>query len=345
MKSVTLKNIADACNTSVGTVSRALANKPDISTATKTLIINTAREMGYIRTEKEAIPLELHKIYVLVSSSRDFFFGEMRRGIYQASEELQRDGIEIEILSSPFEQEEQIDVLSKLEITANDALIVCSAGRRIGDYIDHFVDNGIPVATLYTDASSSKRLFFCGIDAYSSGRLCAGIMGRFMAKKGKVLILGCFSGNETLDNRFAGFCSVMQEDFSDIEIVPLLQPEDNEEIAFRTIRDYLTRNPEISGIFPTTYHYIHGVLKACMELQRKDITVVGYDTSPLVLECLYNDYCDAIIYQNPYLQGYMSVKSMAQYLLNKSLPNDNLINISSRIITKYNAKMVISANC
>jgi LacI family transcriptional regulator len=82
-----------------------------------------------------------------------------------------------------------------------------------------------------------------------------------------------------------------------------------------------------------------------MELQRKDITVVGYDTSPLVLECLYNDYCDAIIYQNPYLQGYMSVKSMAQYLLNKSLPNDNLINISSRIITKYNAKMVISANC
>ncbi len=49
MKKITLSDIAAKTGFSVNTISHALKNKPDISEATKEIIVKTANEMGYIQ--------------------------------------------------------------------------------------------------------------------------------------------------------------------------------------------------------------------------------------------------------------------------------------------------------
>lgn len=46
-KKVTLATIAHTCGISVGTVSRALSEKPDINPETKARVLETAAQLGY----------------------------------------------------------------------------------------------------------------------------------------------------------------------------------------------------------------------------------------------------------------------------------------------------------
>lgn len=339
IKRVTLNTIAKACNTSVGTVSRALTGKSDINADTKAHILQVAKELGYHHntlSSSESRPL---RIGVVSCRQHNHFHGAIAKGIENAQAELKHTGIDVIPLYTEYlEQNAQTELLASLDMSQYDALIINSAGRRTSEDINRFADAGIPVATFNTDAPGSKRLFFCGNYSYSSGRLGGGLLAKLISGQGKVAVFGNFSGNEAWSERFCGFYSVLKEDFPDVELVPILQYYSNDTIAFEAIKKLLVEQPDIRGLFPTNFSCTLGTLKALVELNRKDIVVVGYDISPFVTECLENGYCDATLFQNPYQQGYTSVKVMARYLLDGTLPSKNQIDIPAKIILKYNIK-------
>lgn len=55
-KHVTLSMIAEACETSVGTVSRALNQKADVNAETKARISETSAKLGYRGRGKTVLP-------------------------------------------------------------------------------------------------------------------------------------------------------------------------------------------------------------------------------------------------------------------------------------------------
>lgn len=335
-KRVTLNTIAQACNTSVGTVSRALTGKTDINADTKAHILQVAKEMGY-RCNPLPSSSRILRIGVVSCRQHNYFHGSIAKGIEDAQSELKPMGIDVvPILTEYLEQNAQTELLHSLDISQYDALLINSAGRKTAEDINRFMEEGLPVATFNTDALSSKRLFFCGSNSYSSGRLGGGLLAKFISGQGKVAVFGNFSGNESWSERFCGFYSVLKGDFPDVELVPILQYYSNDTIAFEAIKKLLVEQPDIRALFPTNFSCTLGTLRALIELDRKDIVVIGYDISPFVIQCLENGYCDATLFQNPYQQGYISVKAMAQYLLEGTLPSTSHIDIPSRIILKYN---------
>lgn len=89
-KRVTLKNIADALNISMMTVSRALNNSPNVDEKTRKIVLKTARELGYFPNHiaKSLAVAKTQTIGVVVPEITHSFFPDAIRGIeeiiYQA---------------------------------------------------------------------------------------------------------------------------------------------------------------------------------------------------------------------------------------------------------------------
>jgi DNA-binding LacI/PurR family transcriptional regulator len=82
-KRVTLKNIADALNISMMTVSRALNNSPNVDEETRKIVLKTARELGYFPNHiaKSLAVAKTQTIGVVVPEITHSFFPDAIRGI------------------------------------------------------------------------------------------------------------------------------------------------------------------------------------------------------------------------------------------------------------------------
>ena len=69
----------------------------------------------------------------------------------------------------------------------------------------------------------------------------------------------------------------------------------------------------------------------------KKLKLVGFDTTPQNVEALKEDVITFLISQKSFNQGYKSIKTMADYLVHKEIPN-NEIPTPLEIITKENFK-------
>lgn len=335
-KKVTLSAIAEACGTSVGTVSRALNEKSDINSETKAQILKTAAMMGY-RKERAGSVSGPMRIGIVYCKNHPSFYDAVTHGIEDAQRDLRSAGVQVIPMQTEYlEQNEQIELLNKLDPTSFDGILINSAGRETGDWIDSCIAGGTPVATFNTDAPTSRRLFFVGVNSYNAGCVGGELLAKFMNGHGKVAVFGNFAGNAGWIDRFTGFCAVIQRDYLQIDLVPVLQYYGNDEIAFKEILSLLQRQPDISALFPSNFSCTVGTVRALRELGRKDIMVVGFDLAPETRDGLRDGYCDAILYQNPYRQGYQSIKCMAQYLAEGVLPPTSAVSIPTSILLRYN---------
>lgn len=335
-KSVTLAQIAKACETSIGTVSRAINGKSDINEETRARILRVAYEMGY-RSNKIPEFGKLYRIGIVYCKSTPAFHNEITDGIKNAAKKWYDSGIRVDILQTEtLDQKSQLDLLNSLNIDKYDALVINSAGRQTSEFIQELRSKNFPVATFNTDAAASGRLFYIGEDSYASGYLGAGLLAKFTGGVGKLAVYGSFTTSESWKDRLSGFCSVFEKEYPDVELVPVFKYSESIADSKETVKKLVERYPDLIGLFPTNSTTTRGTLLALEELNRHDIHVVGYDLSPESRKGLMNSRCDAILYQNPYLQGYLAVKLMAKYLLYGSIPTKEQAIIRTEIITKYN---------
>jgi DNA-binding LacI/PurR family transcriptional regulator len=89
-KQVTLKNIAEALDVSVMTVSRALNDKSNVDKKTKERIVQKAKSMGYTpnRVAKSLVSRKTHTIGVVIPEITHAFFPEVVRGIEEVTYRL-----------------------------------------------------------------------------------------------------------------------------------------------------------------------------------------------------------------------------------------------------------------
>src|SRR5690349_21861934 len=133
---VTLEDIARALNVSKMTVSRAINNHPEISTATRERILATARKMNY-RPNQFARALTTHQSYligIVVPDLMHSYFAEICRGVETHARPA---GFQNLICSTEEESRKEQDEVEAL-LSRTDGLIVASAmsGRETKFYRD-----------------------------------------------------------------------------------------------------------------------------------------------------------------------------------------------------------------
>lgn len=340
MKKVTLKQIAEMANTSIGTVDRALNNRGRINETTKERVLKIADELGY-RPNKLASSLSRSKslrVGILYPKFPTYFFDGMTLGVRQAVRGLTDYNIEVTSLRCDYlNPDSQIELMAGIEPEQFDGFILNAGGSKLLPYIDRLVEAGVPVATFNSDIRGSKRLFHVGVDPYLSGRLAGELMGKIMNGTGKVLALSGFYSVYAHTERIRGFTSVLKECYPDIRIVGEGEYLDSDQAAEELAAKLLEEHPDIGGIYTTSSP---GAIGVGWYLEKHPLptspVLTGYDVTSQLSSLLKKGICSFIIYQNPSAQAYFSLNLMANYLMEGVIPSKKHLMLQPQVILKEN---------
>jgi len=338
---ITMKDIARLANTSLGTVDRALNNKPGVSERTKKNILKIAESLNYSPNKHgKALVIKKQniKLGIILEPQQNPYFQELKKGIQLACDELQAYGITAHILSmnsySEAEQLQLMDQLHDLEVSG----IVMNAinSDAISQKIDAFVAQGIKIVTCNTDNPNSKRSCFVGFENETSGRVAAELLSKFVGNTGDFLVVIGFPYIMAHHDRQKGFVDKISEDFSDIHISSIIESNEQNEIAFERTLLALEQNPKINGIYIAGFG-VEGVANALKtkNLQQK-IHVLCHDYTPLTGILVRENIVDAIICQDAVHHGYSALKILSELIIDNKEPQHKTYMTSVEIRLKEN---------
>ena len=147
---VTLKDLSKASGVSVGTVSRALNDKSEVSEDTAKRIRQLAQELGYVPNRAgRALSAQknLNTVGILLPSINSPFFDDIKHGIRQAELEFKDLGLEVILREvEGWDVDEHLSSLMQLKEQGCKSLALCTVDDpRIRAYINDLSDSNIPV--------------------------------------------------------------------------------------------------------------------------------------------------------------------------------------------------------
>ncbi len=199
----------------------------------------------------------------------------------------------------------------------------------------------IPVIAINAGLDVSAKigcLMFIGQEEKSAGREA----GRRMKSLGvkNALILNQEQGNSTMDRRIAGFRDGFEGPFHHVQVLPVSL---NFEECHQSIVNYLQNHDDVDGIQalgPAAAEPCLAAVEDADKLSR--IKLSTFDISPSVARALSQHKMSFAIDQQQWLQGYLPVVFLANFVKYGCLPQNNLILTGPSFVTPENAGKVVN---
>ncbi|MCI8374943.1 MAG: substrate-binding domain-containing protein [Lachnospiraceae bacterium] len=319
--SVTIKMIAEKCGVSRGTVDRVLNHRGRVSQETIRKVNAVVEELGY-QPNTIGRALALHKkelkIGIILCSLGNEFYDEMIEGIWAARKENHNYDVEILMrCMKGYDVEEQLSLMDELKRQVQCLILNAIDDFAIVQKIDEYMDDGIGVFTINTDVTGSRRMFHVGVDVMECGRIACGLISMFCRERGRVLIV---TGSLSLlehRNRIMGFCTAMDSRYPGIKLAEIIETQDDDEEAYRGMKEFLGRNKEIQAVFVSAGGSV-SVCQALKEAGMEHTWVVVCDMIPAVKKLMEEKRIQAAIVQQPWQQGYRALDLAVHYLIEGS---------------------------
>lgn len=340
----TIQQIAELAGVSRGTVDRALNNRGRVNQEVADKIQKIADEMGYVPKHKnkmagQRISNKKHKIGVVTQLSGSSFMLQVNKGLIDAKERLEVQGIQILIRENDrVDEEEQCKALLELEEEGIDGLAIMPVeGEKIRNRINYLIEEKqIPVVTFNTDIVGTKRCCFVGLDNWKSGQTAAGLMGMMMRGSGKVLVITGYFSNSAGSRRVDGFVEELKTSFPSIEVAGVQSSFDQTKEVEKIIVNAMLSYPGITGIFVASAGQA-GVKQAFEKLNLSERPyVILYDMTPKNMLALQEGSADFLIDQEGYDQGNKALMLLSDILTRGIWPKKEYLYTEISIRTKYN---------
>jgi len=312
---MTIKQIAEQANISIGTVDRVLHHRGGVNKETEELVLRIAREHGY-QANQFARNLKLGKQYhfaILLPyfQSESNYWELVHTGIEKAAKELSSLSVHIDYY--PFDRTKRKEFGLQLEALLShhpDALLLAPPGKEEMQELVSLKDLP-PTCTIDSSSPLFSPISAIAQDPYRGGFI-AGKMSRLLAKgNGRYVCLQIHPDAFNSMERARGFHDNIAEDGKDTVIdFTFLHPEDPTELD-----DLYKEHDDIIGIFTT--NSITCTIADYLESHhlRKKVTLVGYDLVPQNKEALEKGTIDCIISQRPAYQGYVAVNQLYKHVV------------------------------
>lgn len=306
----TIKEIARLAGVSRGTVDRVLNHRGGVNP-------KTAKKIHEIASQLDYSPNKLGKRLAVRKKQLAFgcvLFGEKRENPYFAavasamnlrSTQLAEYGIAVEIRYAAIGDAEslitQIDNLVALGI--NGLVITPVEHEAVVDKIARLHKAGIPVVTIDSDLSPSKRLAYVGSNSYAGGQTAGNLMALFTAGHAKT---GILLGSRSVKNhtqRIEGFRDYIEKNQLDIEICAVAENHDDDGESYQLTETLLREHPGMNALFLAAAG-VEGACRAVLEAgAERKMHIISFDTAPFTCEMLKKGVISATIGQQPEVQG------------------------------------------
>ena len=274
---VSLKDIAQHCGVSVGTVSKALNGRGDVGEATKQRILETARELGYT-ANSVARALKTNRTYsigiVFTDLSNSGFMHEYFASTLNSfRQEAERCGYDITFISSNMGRT-NTGYLQHARYRGLDGVAVINADY-FSPMVQELIQSDLPVVTL--DHAFNNRPAVLSDNMRGLETLVRYVYGKGHRR------IAYIHGNRTAvtESRMTGFYRACEALKLDIPNEYITECEYHEPVSCYKATKRLLALPERPSciLFSDDYAYIGGINAIYEENLRvpDDISIVGYD--------------------------------------------------------------------
>ena len=206
MKRVTLKDIANELNVTVGAVSHALNGMNDISKETAKKIIDTAKKMGYI-PNNSAISLRSGKTGTVAIIIPDISNPHLAYQIKLVEDKIKQEGYSVIIMNTNENSGEEYNAIVSACSKQVDGIMLCPS-QHSTENISFLIKQNMPYILI------GRYFKNCGFDYVCSDDIKGGYLaGRYLTEKNckNPIYLGASKYIESSINRFEGLKKAFAE--------------------------------------------------------------------------------------------------------------------------------------
>lgn len=336
-----IRDIAESLGVSIGTVDRALHNRPGINQKTRSRILEQAKAMGY-RPNLAARFLSSRKqlkVGVNLPAEIASFFDLVRDGIVEAVRAVETSDVKLVHRTYPGLGEGEKEALAEAVESDLDGLIMVPGQPvSLAPLLRKAAERRLPVVCVNTDAPQVEHLATVCVDSLTTGALVGELMGRFMGRKGQVMVVtGQLS---TIDHaqKVEGFRRALAEMWPDLGIATVVEAHDHEPEAYEKCRKVLATTADIAGVYVTTVNSIP-VMRAVEEAGLgSSVTVITSDLFAALAQLIESGRVAATMYQRPVMQGQLAFRALYSYLVEGVQPSP-VTRLAPHVVMKSNLKL------
>ncbi len=272
-------------------------------------------------------------------------------GAEDAAKDFEVDvDVRMPVPASAVEQKRIVEDLISGGIAAV-AISPLDAGNQV-DLINQWA-NKIPLITHDSDAPTSNRLMYIGMDNYIAGRMCGELVKRAIPDGGEVMlaigrleqdnakrrrqgVIDVLSGRESMGETFDPTGEVIQA--GKYTILDTLVDQGNVAVAKQKAEDAITTYPKLAAMVGLFADNPPAILQAIKSQNRPDIKVIGFDENDITLQGIKDGTVEGTVVQDPYAYGYKSVEVLAKILAGDRsvIPESKFVDCPPRSITQEN---------
>lgn len=330
----TMKEIAQICGVSRGTVDRVINRRGKVRPETERMILQAVERMGYTKSmlgRALSVKRSQPAIGVVLCSEGNPFFDDVYAGLARAEEELLPYGVTVERRAMRgYDVDRQLALIDELSPSLSALVLQPVNDPRVEARVKRLKVRGVPTVTVNTDLPASSRCCYVGSDYESGGATAAALLELITQGRGRV---GVVAGVPTLMGhvaRLRGFRKRLAR-CSELPVVAVENSLDDPARAYAVTRDMLRSHPEIDAMFVVTAG-CEGVCRALISAGRAgEIRVVGYDDVPATREMMRLGIVRAVVCQQPFEQGYRSLRAAFDMVLSGEMMDDRRIIMENQI--------------
>lgn len=316
--SITAKEIAQLAGVSRGTVDRALKDRPGISEETKKRIIEIADKYDYkpnIIGKALVYSGKPIRICVILNSVGNPFFDDVKAGIFAAQEEFENYGFKIKIYEfKGYDAENLLKLLDDVSDDCEHIILTPICDSRVEEKIRLLQEQSKNIIMLSNVLDGINDAVYVGCDYLKSGRIAGRITGLISGGTANLYIITGSTNHSGHAQRVDGIKKIVKN-YSMINLIGVSESNDDDETAYREMKRAFEIYPEIDFVYITAGG-VNGTLRAVRE-QKGNIRVCTFDDTEITRKALLDGDVLATICQQPFEQGYYSIKSVFDKIVMK----------------------------
>jgi LacI family transcriptional regulator len=338
-----IREIARTLGVSIGTVDRALHNRPGIKPKTRTTVLQLAKELGYQPNLAARFLSSRKHVRIGVNLPREIasFWKLIRDGMTDVARSFEANGVEIVHRSYLRLGQGEAEALEEaLEDDVQGLVIAPGRAKDLAPLMRRAARQGIAVVCVNTDAPTAPHLATVCVDSAVSGSVVGELMGRFLGGKGRVVVV---TGQlNTIDHaqKLQGFRKAIAETWPALEIAAVVEAHDDETEAYEKCGEVLASAPDAAGVYVSTANSVPVMRALDHRGLSRSITVIATDLFPALARFIESGRIAATIYQRPWVQGQIAFQAIYKFLIEGVRPPP-VIRLSPHIVMRSNLKLFL----
>jgi ribose transport system substrate-binding protein len=276
-------------------------------------------------------------IAVIPKGQAHIFWQTVHAGAVAAGNEF---GVEIRWNgpASEIDFSRQINIVDDFINQHVDGIALAPAhGESMVPAVEHAEQEKIPVAIFDSGIKTDKYVTYVSTDNFKGGVMAAERMIEILPKGGKIAILGTIPGSVSTTERENGFQETLKTKGKGIEIKAFQYGMSDRAKSLAVAEDIMTAHPDLNAIFCSNES---GTIGAVQAAKTKGVAgklkIVGFDSSPTLIEDMQAGAIDSLVVQNPFRMGYAVVKALVDKLNGKA--PEKRIDTGATVVTAANMK-------